>query len=469
MRRRIGLGVLAAVVVIASFVNAGGAAEKQRPNVLFIMSDDLRPDLGCYGNPHVKTPNLDAFAKIGVQFDRAYVQYPLCNPSRASMLNGRHPTTTGVMDNRRWFGAEHPEYQSLPMLFKRNGYASLRSGKVFHGGIDDFEAWTEGGEKRNFEGNTSDRKSPPNRAQTSDRIVTLEGDGESHGDYRTATKAIEFLREYKDKGTPFFLVCGFTKPHSPPTAPARFIEMYDAASIPLPPDFAAEPAAPAGFPERSITPNGDLFIKRAASEQEAREMIRAYWASVSWMDWNAGRVLTELDRLGLRDNTIVVFWGDHGYHLGEKGKWAKHGSLYEIGTRVPLIISAPGVAGNGKHSPRVVQSIDIYTTLADLCGLKVASDVEGRSLRPLLEDPEATWPHVAFTVYGSGGAGKQHPALAVRDERYRYADYPGGGAMLIDLEADPHEMKNLAGDAKYAEVETRMRKLVADFRAGKVH
>ncbi|HEX6985828.1 MAG TPA: sulfatase, partial [Planctomycetaceae bacterium] len=311
---------------------ASPALAADRPNVLFLMSDDLRPELGCYGVEGVETPNIDALAGRGVRFERAYVQYPLCNPSRTSMLTGRHPTTTGVLDNAAWFGAAHPEFVSLPRHFKENDYAALRAGKVFHGGIDDADAWTEGGEPRNFEGGRSDRRPPANRRQQSDRIVVLDGDGESHGDYRTAERAIRYLREYKDE--PFFLACGFTKPHSPPTAPQKFFDLYEAADVPLPPDFAPRPAAPEGLPPASITPNGDLFIGRDASEQEAREMKRAYRASVSWTDRNVGRVLAELDRLGLREKTVVVFWGDHGYHLGEKGKWAKHGSLYEVGTRV---------------------------------------------------------------------------------------------------------------------------------------
>jgi arylsulfatase A-like enzyme len=312
------------------------------------MSDDLRPELGCYGNQLVKTPHIDALAKEGVRFDRAYVQYPLCNPSRTSMLTGRYPTTTGVLDNRTWFGAEHPDFVSLPRFFKQQGYVALRSGKIFHGGIDDAEAWNEGGEPRNFEGGTSKRGPAPNYSQNSDRAVVLPGEGESHGDYKAAERAIEYLRKYKDQ--PFFLACGFTKPHSPPTAPKRFFDMYDAKQIPLPVDFAGRPASPPGFPKASVPArNGDLFIDREASPDDAREMIRAYWASLTFTDWNVGRVVAELDRLDLRRKTVIVFWGDHGYHLGEKGKWSKHGSLFEIGTRVPLIVLAPGAAGNDPH------------------------------------------------------------------------------------------------------------------------
>jgi arylsulfatase A-like enzyme len=288
---------------------------------------------------------------------------------------------------------------------------------------------------------------PKERAKRSDQIVVLEGDGQAHGDFKTAERAIEFLRTYKDK--PFFLACGFTKPHSPPTAPKKFFDLYDAAAIKLPRDFAARATVPEGFPARCLTPNGDLFIGRDATEDEARKVIQAYWASISWTDWNVGRVVAELDKLGLRQNTVIVFWGDHGYHLGEKGKWSKHGSLFEVGTRVPLIVVAPGAKGNGKVAPRPVQALDIYPTLCELCRLKAPAGIEGHSLVPLLSDPNATWDHPAFSVFGPKQIG-----VAVRTEKFRYVEYDGGksGAMLFDVTADPSESKNLIDDPKLAKV-----------------
>lgn len=455
---------LLALVLSLSFLQAVPAQEVKKLNVLFIMSDDMRPDLGCYGNPYVQSPNIDALAKTGVRFERAYCQFPLCNPSRTSLLTGRQPPRTGVLDNVTWFGAAHPDFVTLPKHFKQNGYASLRSGKIFHGGIDDVEAWTEGGEKRNFEGATINPVRPANRQQLSDRSIVLEGNGESHGDFKIADRAIDYLRRYRDK--PFFLACGFNKPHSPPTAPKRFFDLYDSAKLPLPPDFVSKPTVPEGYPKQSVTRNGDLFIDREASPEAAREMIRAYWASISWVDWNVGRVLAELDKLGLRDKTIVLFWGDHGYHLGEKGKWAKHGSLFEVGTRVPLIVAAPGAKGNGKPSPRIVQTLDLYPMLVELCGLPAVKGLEGHSLVPLLADPQAQWDHPAFSVAGNTG---KLAGVAVRTERYRYAEYNSGngGAMLFDEQADPHEMKNLADDPKFASVKAKLSALAQQHAAGK--
>jgi iduronate 2-sulfatase len=457
------------------------AAETNKPNVLFIISDDLRTELGCYGSKLAKTPNLDRLAAQGVRFDRAYCQYPLCNPSRASMLTGRHPATTGVLGNRTDFRALHPDWVTLPQLFKQNGYASLRTGKIFHGGIDDAISWTEGGDPNRdlLEGDATERRAgrantnAPSQTRTndtrsarnqgSDRWIVLEGDGESHGDYKTADRAIRYLRDNKDK--PFFLAVGFVKPHSPPTAPKKFYDLWDVEKIPLPVDFAPRPTVPEGFPKAAIRPrNSDLFIGRDASEQEAREMIRAYLASTAWMDWNVGRVLAELDKQGLRENTIIVFWGDHGYQLGEKGKWSKAGSLFEQGDRTPFIVVDPRGKSNGQSCARVVQNVDFYPTLAELCGLAAPKELEGRSLVTLLQNPKAEWNHPAFTVWSEDG--KTYHGVAVRNERWRYAEFgpdDKNGAMLFDQQSDPQELKNLADDPKFAEVKRELSVLVRTY------
>lgn len=462
-------------------VTAAGAATNQ-PNVLFLIADDFRTELGCYGSKLAKTPNLDKLAGQGVRFDRAYCQYPLCNPSRASMLTGRHPGRTGVLGNRTDFRELHPDWVTLPQLFKQNGYVSLRTGKIFHGGIDDAISWTEGGDARRDlpEGDETERRAGrqnltsqvntndnrPARAQGSDRWIVLEGDGESHGDYKVADRAIKYLRENKDK--PFFLAVGFVKPHSPPTAPKKFYDLWDVEKISLPVDFAPRPTVPEGFPKAAIRQrNADLFIGRDASEQEAREMTRAYLASSAWMDWNVGRVLAELDQQGLRENTIIVFWGDHGYQLGEKGKWSKAGSLFEQGDRTPFIVVDPRSKANGQVCARVVQNVDFYPTLAELCGLPVGKELEGRSLVPLLKNPKAEWNHPAFTVWSEDG--KTYHGVAVRNERWRYAEFgPDGknGAMLFDTQADPHELKNLAEIPKFAEVRKELSALLRGYAKG---
>ena len=437
-----------AIVLLAA--TSGECAEKL--NVLLIAFDDLRPELGCYGNKLVDTPSIDSLAAAGVRFERAYCQFPLCNPSRTSLLTGRHPNTTGVFENTTYFRTAHPEWVSLPQHFQTNGYVTARTGKIFHGGIDDTDCWTIGGEMRRDPA-TRPRQNPAN----SDRIVVLEGDGESHGDYKTATRAIELLDEFKEK--PFFLAVGFTKPHSPPTAPQKLLDLYDPAQIPLPPDFAPRPTVPPGFPAASVPPrNGDLFIGRDASEKEAREVIEAYHASLTFADRQLGRVLAKLDELKLRDRTVIVMFGDHGYHLGEKGKWSKHNSLFEVAARVPLIVCLPG-GEVGKSSPRTTQLLDIYPTLCEACGLPLPAGLEGHSLIRLGRDPQAAWEHPAYTVARNGPAFGQ----SVRTERWRYSEWNGGdaGSVLFDHDSDPHEMKNLADEPSHAGTVKEMKLLLS--------
>ena len=482
MQRLICLLALVLPAPAAVAAPAAPSAPRTNYNVLLIISDDLKAELGCYGSPIAKTPCLDKLASSGVRFDRGYCQYPLCCPARTSMLTGRKPTTSGVVGNRTWFGELHPDYITLPRYFKDHGYVSARTGKIFHDGIDDTDAWDEGGEARYLAGapknatarqvrrpstNATEqaRENVPSRASHSDRVVIVENSGENEHDYRVATKAVELLRQYKDR--PFFIACGFSTPHSPLTAPRRFFDLYDPAKIPLPPDFAARPTVPPGFPKQAIRPrNADLFINRDATPDEARQVIRGYLAAVSWVDFNVGRVLDGLDSLGLRDNTIVVFWGDQGYQLGEKGKWSKAGSLFEAVDRVPFIIRAPGLAGNGKPCGRVVESLDFYPTLVELCGLPPAPGVEGRSLVPLLKKPSTPWDHPAYTVWSEDGVNLR--GVAVRTEKWRYAEFEDGGAMLLDPENDPKELKNRADDPKLAGVRAELSKLVQAYRAGYV-
>ena len=490
--RRDFLGTVAAAsatVALPGVLPAEISKPVRKPNVLFIMSDDMRVELGCYHSMfHAQTPNLDALAKSGVRFDRNYCQFPLCNPSRSSLLTGRKPTKTGVLGNRTDFRTAHPDWKTLPQLFKENGYVTVRAGKIYHGGLDDAPSWGATSDKG---GPTDDGSDPvaghnlevpraqipmPNgvlpplpadnaRSAYSDRIVVLDSNGEGHGDFHTADRTIENLRKYKDQ--PFFIACGFVKPHSPPTAPQRFFDLYDVDKIKLTPDFAAWPTVPPGFPSAAIRKrNADLFIGRGASEAEARQVIRAYLASISWVDWNIGRVLGELDKLGLRENTIVVFVCDHGYQLGEKGKWSKAGSLFEMGTRVPLIISAPGMNGNGESCPRIVESLDIYPTLMQLCGLSPQKEIEGESLMPLLKKPAAKWDKPGFSVWSEDG--KTLHGVAVRTEKFRYAEFGKNGengAMLFDPHADPLEMKNLATDDKYKSVVAELSALTRQYAA----
>jgi arylsulfatase A-like enzyme len=481
-----------ALCFAATLASAADASAPRRMNVLLLISDDLRTDLGIFGHPIAQTPNLDQLAGRSVMFERAYCQYPLCNPSRTSMLTGRYPATSQLYGNRDWFGGWYPDWVSLPKYFKNHGFTTLRTGKIFHGIIDDAEAWTEGGVRHRFydqkrpDSFVADRPVTPeeetarvgrmidsDRARPeSDRWEAVEGEAvATMGDTRVADQAIAYLERYRNQAAtdaPFFIAAGFSKPHSPLVAPKRFFDLYRKEDITLPPDFAEVPMVPDGFPRASIRPNNaDLFVARRASPDAARDMIHAYLACVSYVDWNVGRVLEALDELGLRESTIVLFWGDHGYQLGEKGKWSKAGSLWEQGTRVPLLIFDPRADGNGQHSPRVVESIDIYPTLADLAGLPAPAGLDGRSLRPLLEKPEREWDHVAYSVWNERGRGIT--GVVVRNERWRYAEFfgPGAGAFLTEPATDPHEVTNLVRDPRYAEVVAELSALARAHVAGK--
>ncbi|MDR1456008.1 MAG: sulfatase-like hydrolase/transferase, partial [Tannerella sp.] len=356
---------------------------------------------------------------------------------------------------------------------------------------DDTEAWTEGGEERRWSAPVS-TKAPSSVSKSeilaafarnlpkltpgsvdenthTDRWEAITGDAVNNlGDTRVANRTIEYIRQSKETGQPFFIACGFSKPHSPLIAPAEFFEQYPLESIVLPPDFASLPSVPVDFPAGAIRrTNADLFINRSASPEEARAMIRAYLACVSYVDWNIGRVLAELDKQGLRENTIIVFWADHGYQLGEKGKWSKAGSLWEQGARVPFIILDPRVKGNGNSSPRIVEMLDIYPTLVDLCGLPKYKELEGVSLKPLLNNPYTEWNRPAYTIWNEHNKGIT--GVVVRTERWRYAEFfgVGAGAFLTDPINDPHELINLASNPKYKNVVSELHKLISNYVDGK--
>ena len=471
--KHIGGSILLVLHLLLVFSTVSAQNSKPKLNVLFLIADDLRPEIGAYGVTQIQTPNIDKIAARGTLFQKAYAQYPVCNPSRTSFLTGRYPTQTGVMNNNDYFRRKHPEFITLPQFFKQNGYATLRVGKIFHGGIDDQISWTEGGEApdsaitergnkipkerlaRADEPDDSPANQPLSKSAASDRIIVLSGDGEEHGDYKTATKAIDFIDRYKT--TPFFLAVGFVKPHSPPTAPKKFFDLYDVNKMELPVDFGTTPKAPAGFPEISISKvNSDLFIGRESTPELSKEMKRAYYASTSFMDAQLGRVMDALNRNHLEDNTIIVFFGDHGYHLGEKGKWSKAYSLYELGIRVPLIVAVPN--GKGQHSKQIVQLLDMYPTLAELCGLPKSDGIEGHSFTALLKKPESEWKFPAYSVT----AVQNKIGKSVRTKRWHYVEWQEGnsGAMLFENDKDVHELKNLANDTNYSKIVTEMKMLL---------
>ncbi len=448
----------------ASLAAGAGACSRDTPplNVLFIASDDLTGTLGCYGHPAVKSPHIDRLASRGVRFDNAYCQFPFCGPSRASLMTGLRPDTVGVVTNRKVdFREWRPGTVTLPQMFRNSGRRSMRVGKLFHMGVpggvgtmthQDPPSWDVSISPPGLENESVGPGGDPNpdlrHGLKMQWVQTADAEGQA--DSAAADTAIRLLRE--SAGQPFFLGLGFVRPHTPFVAPSRFFDMYPLDEIELvsnPPDDLDDIPAPA----KNLRPF--LWHQMGMSEENQRLALRGYYASVSFMDEQVGRVLGELESLGLADRTVVVFFGDHGWHLGEHTHWQKM-SLMEDSVRAPLIVSAPGARGAGESSRALVEFVDLYPTLADLCGLEPPADLEGVSLGPLLDDPAGSVKDSAFSqvqwedrIYGR----------TVRTARYRYIRWEGdgGGDELYDHENDPREFTNLAADASHADILQAMR------------
>lgn len=450
---------------LLSFACVGALAEN-RPNVLFIAIDDLNTRLGCYGFERVSSPNIDRLASEGVRFDRAYCQFPSCGPSRTSVLTGLRPSETGMLHNRMSFRELAPNAVTLPQLFRANEYHVARVGKIFHqrvpldigtSGSDDPGSWDEVVNPIGRDRDDEDLMTiyTP-QLGIADTMGFLKADGEDieQTDGKVASEAIRLLEE-RGSG-PFFLAVGFYRPHIPYIAPKTYFDLYELDETHLPhlPENYRQTVPDAAL---SSTPDWPNFH---TTERQARECILAYEACVSFVDAQVGRVLEAVDRLGLRENTIVVLWGDHGYHLGEHGLWRKN-SLYEESARAPLIFRVPGIEPTQSDCFRLVEFVDIYPTIADLAGLRVPKALSGISLRPLLMNPQAEWNRPAFTQTLFLGA----PGYSVRTDRWRYTEWGDAGEKGIELydhQSDVAEMHNLGESTEHAEVRVRLRKLIAE-------
>ncbi len=470
-----------AMFAIVSATAQADAQEKM--NVLFIVSDDLTNNaVGCYGGPR-KTPNIDALAQRGVRFDRAYCQFPLCNPSRASFLTGLRPDSLRVYENTTQFRKNVPDAQSLPQTFRKAGYTVARVGKLYHYGVpaqigteglDDPLSWERTVNPRGRDKDDEDLiftllPQAKGAARFGGVLSWLgaAGSDEEQTDGKIAAAVVGLLRQHA--GAPFFLGCGFFRPHTPYVAPKKYFALHPTDGIEL-------PKVPADHRKSAPSPAFGSSKKEQdeTTDDLRRQAIQAYRASASFMDAQVGIVLRTLDELKLADKTIVVFLSDHGYHLGEHGLWQKM-SLFENSARVPLIIHDPRVKGNGQGCMRTVELVDLHATLADLCGLE-APKTDGTSLKPLLEDPKAAWSRAAFTQVSRGtptATGAKTPPGAsrfmgrsIRTERYRYTEWDDGkqGAQLYDYAADPEETKNLVDDPNLAELKKRLSRLVKKHR-----
>lgn len=445
-------------------------------NVLFIAVDDLASFAGCYGDEIAVSPNLDRLASKGVLFRAAYNQMPLCNPARASLMTGLRPDRTGVYDLDRHFRESVPEVITLPQLFRQNGWWTGRVGKIYHynvpagigtDGLDDPASWDQvvnpkGRDKADEHLVVNAEPHRPVSAALS--WLAADGKDEEQTDGMIVTEAIRLMDQHGEK--PFFLGVGFFRPHTPYISPKKYFELYPFESIHLPvfPEGDREDIPYAAFAHNCPIPNYGL------PDSVCRRALQAYYASVSFIDAQVGRLLESLEELGLSKQTIVVLWSDHGYHLGEhNGIWQKR-TLFEESAKAPFIIHDPRSRGNGSACERIVEFVDIYPTLADLCGLKAPGDLAGRSLRPLLDDPGSEWDGRAFTQILRPGNGKPVMGRSIRTESWRYTEWNEGeeGRELYDHMIDPGEFVNLEGDPEYSEIiETLRRQLDADV-SGKV-
>ena len=461
--RRIPLRGLLLLINIVFFSNVLTAQQVLKPkyNVLFIAADDLNCDLNTYGHNSVKSPNVDRLSQMGTRFDRAYCQFPLCSPSRTSIMTGLRPSTIQVFDLQKHFRDVRPDIVTLPQLFEKAGYFTARVGKIYHfgnpgqigtDGLDDTLSWKERYNPRGREKDEEDLLidyTPQRGKGASLNWAMAEGSDEEQTDGKVATQTIELLKNHHTQ--PFFIATGFYRPHCPYVAPKKYFDLYPLEGIQLPVDPVNDLDDVPQAAQFTKPPNWDV------SEENRRRAVRAYLATISFVDAQMGRIFQTMDSLDLWKNTIVVFWSDHGYATGQHSQWQKQ-TLFEESARVPLIIYAPGMQHKGAGSPAVVELLDVYPTLADLCGLNSPADLEGASLAPLLKNPYQTWNRPAFTQTWRG----KFPGYSVRTERWRYTEWEHGkeGIELYDHQNDPKEWHNLADDSQYAPVRAELKALL---------
>jgi len=477
-------GFLHAAEPAAAPVTSPGATPSSRPNVLFIAVDDLRPELGCYGKDYIKSPNIDALARSGVVFERAYVQQAVCSPSRTSVMTGTRPDTSKVWDLKTHFRVALPDVVTLQQNFKNNGYFVQGMGKLFHGAYDDAPSWSVPWQTPKAEtfvrpenialhqrqnnlapASGPETLSPAAVALRKDDTFTsrfnvrgpaFEGEDVPDNTFtagKVADLAVKTLGELSKKGTPFFLGVGFVKPHLPFVSPKKYWDLYDPSKI----ELAPNPYLPKGAPDYAILSGAEMRAYEGIPMGDippalARQLIHGYYASVSYMDAQLGKVLAELDRLDLRKNTIIILWGDHGWKLGEHNAWCKH-STTENDTNAPLILSAPGMVAPGLRTRALVEFVDIYPTLSALAGLPLPAHLEGISLKPLLDNPQRPWKTAAFSQYPRIKDKEKIMGYSMRTDRHRFTVWVNRedssqvkAVELYDQVTDPQENSNIAQD-----------------------
>lgn len=493
--------ILGGVFFASAHMPAFAAGSAEHPNVLFIAVDDLRPEAGCYGNPVVKTPNIDRLAARGVVFNRAYCQQAVCSPSRSSLLTGRRPDATRVYDLETHFRVALPDVVTLPQHFKANGYYCAALSKIYHHGFEDGRSWsephwyptgktidtdTEDWTKqtvKKFEGgvqeyakitapkdNDKPKAGKRGKGAKGDAFeVSAKADAELPDGF-TAQEAVKRLHDLKGKAEPFFLAVGFIKPHLPFVAPKKYWDLYDPEKIPVP----AIDHLPEGAPEFAGHTNGELHNYANCPEQNpipadfAKTLRHGYYAAISYMDAQLGKVLDALDKEGLAENTVIVLWGDHGWQLGDHGLWHKH-TNFELATRAPLLLSVPGQKTAGQKCNATVEFVDVYPTLAEVCHLPLPTGLAGQSLKPFLENPAAASAKAAISQYPRGGSQTGNQPLmgySIRNDRWRLTLWRNvktdeiAATELYDETGDPAETENIAGKAENKDVLEALSKMM---------
>jgi uncharacterized sulfatase len=437
-------------------------AATPRLNVLLILSDDLRDTVGCYGNTAVKTPNLDRLARRGVVFQHAYAQYPVCNPSRTSFMTGLRCEQTRVVENTVMFRSRLPDIVTLPQLLRQQGWHAASYGKIYHVGETSGEVrdgWTDLGKSwddaRLFQPTDKGRQGTV-RNLTGGKLKwcavgEMEGTDDDQPDGQNALHSIRAIEDQTATGKPWFVGAGFHRPHDPFLVPKKYFDLYPHSSLKLYRDPAdIDPAPRLSMPGGGFKAAFDSF-----TDDDRMNFQRAYYAGVSFMDAQVGRLLDTLDRLKLWDTTIVIFAGDNGYHHNERNWWNKN-TLFERSCRVPLIIAAPG-AKPGQVCRGLVELVDLYPTVADYCGVKAPHKLAGKSLRPLLEDATRPGKPAAFTLVARG---QNQYGQTVRTERWRYTRWSDGTDELYNEVNDPQETRNLAANSEHRAIVEGSRKLL---------
>ena len=467
------------LLALAAFASA---AEAARPNVLFIAVDDLRPEAQASGSNLIRTPNLDRIAARGTTFERAYCQQAVCSPSRSSLMTGRRPDATRVWDLETHFRKALPDAVTVAQHFKDNGYFTQGMGKIFHGGFDDAPSWSVpwGTPKAPMyaSANAQKQQTDPANANKKGQMkgpATEAGDvaDDFYVDGKVARLAASTLGELKKKGQPFFLAVGMARPHLPFVSPKKYWDLYDPSKIYVPKFQKLPEGAPrfVGHTNGELKSYSDVPDVGPIDEAMARHLRHGYYAAISYMDAQVGLILDALEKEGLAANTVIVLWGDHGWQLGEHGLWHKH-TNFEVAVRAPLLISVPGQKAAGRKSLSLAEFIDIYPTLADVCGLPKPKDLDGVSLRPVLDDPTAKVRTVAISQYPRTDAGKSLMGYSIRDDQWRltlWRDRKDNTIHATELYLetnDPHETMNVADNALrpggegYAEVIARLTKFL---------